>query len=835
MEGKKELFGFRKLFNQYIIIKNDVRNIAVAGTAFPHKEGDNAILTYCFVHPRRGIAFEVLAMAKISETGMGVADLRIDVREANPSTSLLIEYNSISGELIDFKPDKNLTFMKDFDNKVAISRHLDEETPQETRDMREISQIDRYRHEVFPDDLAVTFVGKLPKPEAIWCKGILSDDGEMKGKLLNEPWDTSIGLHQDDIISIEIRMVDGKESLFAVLDNENDSEQRRLNEELQKLKRILKENPEFCTDSIRFNELIAECGLSDRLKDNLLLCIEDDVVQEILALDAYTDDVVSRLANKMTKDCNLSSEQAIESVLWWMNILELDEAARKERNKRLQTVVSPVSLEYSTFNQEEKTEPKSKKVKNSNLDYLEEIDIQLGELMSRDGKQNMISVGDSVPPAKNSPLDDLLDDLQMPSEIQKDEKSTEKGRDVVQYDKCGEITYSVVGENIHISGIEIEQDMSWKDKLVIIPETIDGNLVTHILPEALNMLRKMRVYGVIVPSGLLQVGSEDIKLYEGFSEKGVFPKVDLYIPRNAYRYYDEIGERKDIISVITKDAVENLLLMKLNPLFKNDNIWKRPVDGCWINRNSELVWYSGDEKSITIDCKTIRSEAFVNSDVENITFSKKVLTIRTNAIHHCDKLISLTMLSEVRSFISRGAIHDCGNLTDLVGKWGENCEMDSCLYSCPKIGNIIKYDNLVTCQSEEEIYVVGADVKRIANGAFESCKKLKLVVVPDNVKKVMYDAFDGTDIEVVIFRGEYTTWEAHQIKKNEPLYMYAEKDSNVIVRIAPDKLPENVILKNIEVLKDLLDKNRFDDVYDYCKENMSGTSDEEMIPKFYTW
>lgn len=834
MEGKKELFGFRKLFNQYIIIKNDIRNIAVAGTAFPHKEGDNAILTYCFVHPRRGIAFEVLSMAKITETGMEDADLRIDVREANPSTSLLIEYNSVSGDLLELKPDKSLAFMRDFDNKVDISKRLDEETPQEIRDMREISQIDRYRHEVFPDDLAVTFIGKLPKPEVIWCKGILSDDGEMRGKLLNEPWDTSIGLHQDDVISIEIRVVDGKESLFAILDNENDSEQKRLNGELQKLKRILKDNPEFCTDSIRFNELIAECGLSDRLKDNLLLCIEDDVVQEILSLESYTDDVVLRLANKMTKDCNLSSEQAIESVLWWMNILELDEAARKERNKRLLTAVNPVSLEYSTFDQKEETEPKSANVRRSNLDYLEEIDIQLGELMSKDRKQNAISTVDSNPSAKNYPLDDLLDDLQLDSEEQKDDKPNKKGRDIAQPDSCGVIMYSVVGENVQISGIEIAQDISWKDKLVIIPETIDGNSVTHILPDALNLLRKMRVYGVIVPNSLLQVGSEDIKLYERFSEKGVFPKVSLFMPRKAYRFYNEIGERKDIITAIAKEEINNILLMKLNSFFKNDNIWKRPVDGCWITNHSELSWYSGDEKSITIDCKTISSEAFVNSKVENITFSKNVSVIKADAIHHCEELVSLTMLSEIRTFIGRGAIHDCRKLTDLVGKWGENCEMDSCLYSCPKIGDIIKYDNLVTCQHEEEIYAVSADVKRIANGAFESCKKLKLVVVPDNVKKVMYDAFDETDIEVVIFRGKYTTWEAHQIKNNGPLYMYAEKDSNVM-GIAPDKLPENVVLKNIEALKDLLDKNRLDEVYDYCKKNMDGASDEEMIPQFYTW
>lgn len=412
MIAKKEAFGFRKLLNQFIIIKDDNRNNNIVKTVFQHEKMDNAILTYCFVHPQRGISFEVLAMANITNTGMSDGLFKIDIREANSTTSLLIEYSSIEGELMEFKPNKNWPLYKDFENKISISRHRDYETPQEVRDMREISQIDKYRHEIYPDDLVVIFIGKLPKPEAIWCKGVLSDDGEMKGRLLNEPWDSSIGYHQDDLVNLEIRCVDGKEGLFAIIDNEDDEEQKRLSLELIKLKEILKENPEFSTDSIRFNELVANCNLRERLKDNLLLCIEDDIVTKILSLEAYTDGVVEQMATQLTNDCNMEYEQAIEAVLWWMNILELDEAGRKERNRRLQKVINAVSLEVDNPTKEEVI-VKKPAVPLPNLDVLDELDIQLKELM---GKEEVIIDAEyreipDVLSSIQSQLDDLLGDL----------------------------------------------------------------------------------------------------------------------------------------------------------------------------------------------------------------------------------------------------------------------------------------------------------------------------------------------------------------------------------------------------------------------------------------
>lgn len=471
MVGKKEVFSFRQLINQYIIIKDDDQNLNVVGTAFQHEARDNAILTYCSVHPSRGIVFEVLAMARITATGIEEADSRVDIREANPSTSFVIEYNSVNGVLMEFKPNRDWPLLREFDNKLKLSKSRDEGTPQEVRDMREVSAIDKYRHDVFPDDLAVTFIGKLPKPEAIWCKGILTDDGDMRGRLLNEPWDSSLGLHEGDVVDIEIRTIDGKEALFARLQGERPEVQKSLSNELGNLKEILKNNPEFCTDSVRFNELVGSCNLSERLKDNLLLCIEDDVVERILQLETYTDDIVATLANQLTNDCNMNSDQAVEAVLWWMNILELDEAGRKERNVRLQKAVNPFAFGEGNIPKVEAEIVKTpeKKVALPQVDILEELDLQLKELISK-------SIDDDVIDAEFKEVPDVLSSIQS----QLDELIEEIPKQKVSTFRKETRSFMSLQQLIEVADFQFPIDVQaqdWGENKHMQIETIRGDLV----------------------------------------------------------------------------------------------------------------------------------------------------------------------------------------------------------------------------------------------------------------------------------------------------------------------------------------------------------------------
>lgn len=370
-------------------------------------------------------------------------------------------------------------------------------------------------------------------------------------------------------------------------------------------------------------------------------------------------------------------------------------------------------------------------------------------------------------------------------------------------------------------------DTKWHDKLLVIPNAIDNIPVVNFLPGALNSLRKMKLYGIVVPPSVIQISAENKKLYDGFSGKGVFPKLKIYM-------YKEESYINEEIFLIEKNDIVPRLYVCLSDCFSKEEYWHYPDNGCWITNKNELLWYNGTEKVVSVDCESIETEAFYHSCVEQIIFSKNVLKIKENAIHHCNNLVSVTITSDIRTYISPGAVHDCDNLETLVGRWAENCEEVSCLYNCAKIDDIRAYGRLVTCQSTKEIYSVDEDIKRIVNGAFRSCRKLKMVILHNNVEAVLPNAFEGTDVEIIIFKGQYTNWKAKQITEDVDLYVFAEQDANVM-SISPYDLPKNVYFKNIKSLEVALEKNNLSELYELCKTKMNKESDTEMIPVPYTW
>lgn len=381
-----------------------------------------------------------------------------------------------------------------------------------------------------------------------------------------------------------------------------------------------------------------------------------------------------------------------------------------------------------------------------------------------------------------------------------------------------------------INVVEINLELSntkWHDKLLVIPNSINNIPVVNILPGALNNLRKMKLYGIVVPQSIIQIATENKKLYDGFSGKGVFPKLKIYMFKEEQYINEETF-------VIEKNDIVPRLYVCLSDCFRKEDYWYYPDNGCWITNKNELLWYNGTEKIVSVDCESIESEAFNHSYVEQIIFLKNVIKIKENAIHHCDNLVSVTITSDIRTYIFPGAVHDCDNLESLIGRWAENCEDVSCLYNCAKLDDIRAYGRLVTCQSTKNIYSVDEDIKRILNGAFRSCRKLKMVILHNNVETVLPNAFEGTDVEIIIFKGKYTNWKAKQITEDVDLYVFAEQDANVM-SISPYDLPKNVYFKNIKSLEAALDKNNLSELYELCKKKMNKESDSEMIPVPYTW
>jgi hypothetical protein len=146
------------------------------------------------------------------------------------------------------------------------------------------------------------------------------------------------------------------------------------------------------------------------------------------------------------------------------------------------------------------------------------------------------------------------------------------------------------------------------------------------------------------------------------------------------------------------------------------------------------------------------------------------------------------------------------------------------------------YNRLLTYQGEEEVILVDDKCKRINNDAFKSCHNARIIYLPESIDKIEDNAFDGSNIEILIIAGKYTQWHPHLYDGVKEIYIYAEKDSNIMRSVSPFELQSNLYLKNINDLDIVINpKIDLEKLSKICYQNMDSQSDEELIPKPYGW
>ena len=162
-------------------------------------------------------------------------------------------------------------------------------------------------------------------------------------------------------------------------------------------------------------------------------------------------------------------------------------------------------------------------------------------------------------------------------------------------------------------------------------------------------------------------------------------------------------------------------------------------------------------------------------------------------------------------------------------------EQISIYAECPKLGNMIRYNRLLTYQSNEKVIIVPPEIEVVNNKAFCSCKKAEIVIIPSGVERVEYEAFDGTSIIHVIIEGQYTQWDAHA-QSDSALYVYSKKDSSVMHSVSPFKKYPGLYMKNISCMEPYI-SDKYDTVWilSKCQNSCDGKSDDEMLVKPYSW
>lgn len=173
------------------------------------RTGDNAILTYCYMDSQCGMSFKGICWASVSKDGSIVYH-----HDRKMTTALTVREGGLECDAAVFEEKDMLLFKQQADEIKQCYGFM----PESTSISAEVL-FDEFRHPAYPDDILVSFYSPDKKLEKIWVtEQKQSKDGVITGKLLNEPYNALIGLHQGDLVKvISFDIGDGKDTPLAVL------------------------------------------------------------------------------------------------------------------------------------------------------------------------------------------------------------------------------------------------------------------------------------------------------------------------------------------------------------------------------------------------------------------------------------------------------------------------------------------------------------------------------------------------------------------------------------------------------------------------------------------
>lgn len=276
---------------------------------------------------------------------------------------------------------------------------------------------------------------------------------------------------------------------------------------------------------------------------------------------------------------------------------------------------------------------------------------------------------------------------------------------------------------------------------------------------------------IIIPNGTERIGEDAFKYCDGLKEVTV-PSSVKSIGEGAFSncYYEETDDdykityNRGLEKVIIQDGVETIgvqafyMCKKLNTIELPDSVksighWAFYDTGCyndWEDSDDDVLYigkhlisaYQGKSTLCNIKSrtKTIADSAFFAcGDLPNITIPDTVVSIGKHAFEKCDSLKSITIPKSVTS-IGDEAFYSCFDLASI------NVEPDNPVYRSE--GGILynkEKTEIIRFPKEKagDSFAIPAGVIKIADGAFEDCRNLKIVTIPDGVTSIGNHAFEN--------------------------------------------------------------------------------------------
>lgn len=191
--------SFRNINKNFLVLYNMGEKFDMYAKVFPSMPGDNALLLYGYIDHSAGISFEVLCCGKRNDDGSVI------LRKPQDTISMKIRYDGIDGELDYFEYSVQLS---KYQSKVDM---IDEGyyNNKILEQIRKDRLFDARRHEMFPDDIAVTFFKPGVQVEVIWVRTEKIEKGKIVGTLLESPYSDEYGVQGgDDICLVPVSVKD---------------------------------------------------------------------------------------------------------------------------------------------------------------------------------------------------------------------------------------------------------------------------------------------------------------------------------------------------------------------------------------------------------------------------------------------------------------------------------------------------------------------------------------------------------------------------------------------------------------------------------------------------
>ena len=171
---------------------------------------DNALLTYCYLDEMAGLSYRAVCWATVAE------DSSITYHhERQMTTMLILREGGLNCDAYVLE-EKDMPYYKDVADE--IKEHYGNMKGQ--TEIHSDDPFSKFRHPSYPKDILAVFLSADKKVEKMWITEMMqNEDGSVQGKLLNEPYNPLIGLHEGDFVTVVPYKDDGGEiTPIALLD-----------------------------------------------------------------------------------------------------------------------------------------------------------------------------------------------------------------------------------------------------------------------------------------------------------------------------------------------------------------------------------------------------------------------------------------------------------------------------------------------------------------------------------------------------------------------------------------------------------------------------------------